>query len=131
MAQTEGSQHIPTPGLTVLQRTAASLLARGRNRQQVAVALGVSVGTLSKWRRLPAFQEAEAEAAETARTTTVRGIIMDAMLSARRDDGVDWTARLRAAAMLDQLDEREAAGTPAAQGGVLVFPDALEAVLGA
>jgi hypothetical protein len=91
-------------GLTVQQRTAASLLARGRDRQAVAQVVGVAPGTLSAWRRIPAFKAAEAE--EAARSTTVRGIVTDAMLSARKDDGVDWANRLRAEAMLDELDAR-------------------------
>ena len=90
--------------MTEKQLAAAGMLGRGRSAKTVAETLEVSTRTIERWRKLPGFgDEVERVRAHSGRPHA-RGVLLDA-LSARRDDGVDWSARLRAAQQLLALED--------------------------
>ena len=75
----------PTPAPTVLnpaQALSVQLIAQGMTRKHVAAQLGIDPGTLSRWRRLPAFQQelaklldqSEREAVESFRAVKLMAV---------------------------------------------------------
>lgn len=103
--------------ITPVQRTAAQLLARGLPAQAVADIVNTSSRTIRNWKHIPEFQRVLAEtAAATRDATDPRGVLIDA-LTARKDDGIDWTNRVKAALALEELEARET--TPGANGNNL------------
>lgn len=99
--------------ITPVQRTAAQLLARGLTVEAVAGVVNVSTRTIRNWKHIPEFQRTLTEtAAATRDATDPRGVLIDA-LTARKDDGIDWTNRVKAALALEELDARES--TPGAR----------------
>ena len=91
-------------GMNEKQLAAAGMLGRGRSTNKVHETLDVSTRTIERWRKLPGFAAEVARVRASSERPNARGVLLDA-LSARRDDGVDWSARLRAAQQLLTLDE--------------------------
>lgn len=83
-------------------QTAAGMRARGATWVKIAEALGRDERTCRRWQDLPEFK-AEVERARSDLAPTPRGVFVHALM-ARKDDGVDWQARLRAAERLINLD---------------------------
>jgi hypothetical protein len=96
-------------GLTERQQSAARRIAAGWSERHTATVEGVCRATIQNWKKLPDFQ-AEIERARAARLDpTPRGTLLEAIYGARKDDGVDWPTRVRAAIELMRLD-RESGG---------------------
>ena len=92
--------------MTEKRLAAAGMLGRGRSAQTVAETLDVSTRTIERWRKLPGFAAEVERVRANSERPSARGVLLDA-LSARRDDGVDWSARLRAAQQLLALEDEE------------------------
>jgi hypothetical protein len=86
------------------QLAAAGMLGRGRSTKKVHETLDVSTCTIERWRKLPDFAAEVARVRASSERPNARGVLLDALF-ARRDDGVDWSARLRAAQQLLALAE--------------------------
>jgi hypothetical protein len=91
-----------------LLTAAAGMRARGRSWTAIAEATGRNERTCRRWAELPEFK-AEVERVRGDLTPSPRGVFV-AALTARKDDGIDWQARLRAA---DALIEMVAVATDA------------------
>jgi len=92
--------------ITDRQMAVAGMLGRGYSMRHVAVALGVAKSTIARWKQDPLFVAEVERARATRLAPTPRGTLLDA-LSARRDDGIDWPSRVRAALALLELDEED------------------------
>jgi hypothetical protein len=99
------------------QLAAARMLGRGRSTETVADTVGRSARTIERWRELPGFAAEVERVRANSERPNARGVLLDA-LSARRDDGVDWSARLRAAQHLLAL-EQDGPVEPAAPSSVI------------
>ena len=86
-------------GLTETQRVVASMIGRGKSTQHCSDVMGPSTRTIARWKNLPAFAAEVERARESSERPDPRGTLIDA-LSARRDDGIDWAARLTASRAL-------------------------------
>ncbi len=106
--------------MTEKQLAAAGMLGRGRSVKRVAETLGISTRTVERWRKVPGFAGEVEGVQANSQQPNARGVLLDA-LSARRDDGVDWSARLRAAQQLLALDDEEAIAA-AVPGSVIYVP---------
>ncbi|MGI8478911.1 MAG: hypothetical protein ACR2M2_03500 [Gaiellaceae bacterium] len=84
-----------------LMSTAARLVGAGHTFVSAARAVNRDESTVRRWSKLPQFQ-AERERALAGIAGTPRAVFLDA-LTARRDDGVDWASRIRAAERLLEL----------------------------
>jgi hypothetical protein len=93
---------------------------RGASTKQIADTFGVSLRTVERWgecypdgrERVPGFRaEVERVRAQSA-NPTAEGTLLDA-LSARKDDGVNWQARIAAAVEL-RRGQNGISATPAA-----------------
>jgi Homeodomain-like domain len=101
--------------------TAAGMRARGRTIPEVADTLGVSKRTVINWTHRPEYKtEHERVTRELNSGPTVEGTLLDA-LSARKDDGVDWTSRLKAAVELRNKPLPEIAAQAAEGPQTVVF----------
>jgi len=79
------------------------MLGRGYSQRHTSSVTGVARSTIARWNEDPAFRaEVERVRSLTADSTPL-GTLVDA-LSARRDDGIDWPSRLRAALSLLELE---------------------------
>jgi hypothetical protein len=86
------------------QVAAAGMLGRGRSAKHTAETLAVAPRTIERWLAdLPGFREEVERVRANSDRPDPAGVFLDA-LSARRDDGVDWNARLRAAQELLDRD---------------------------
>jgi len=83
---------------------AAGLVGRGASSAAAARAIGVNERTVRRWREIPAFR-AEVERVRADLTPSAHGVFVQA-LTARKDDGIDWQARLRAADALIDLEAK-------------------------
>ena len=92
-------------------RERVGLRARGRSWVAIADALGVHERTARRWSDLGEFK-AEVERVRADLSPTPRGVYV-AALTARKDDGIDWQARIRAADALIVLDASPKAGADA------------------
>ncbi len=92
--------------LSEVQVTTARLLASGRSARSVGRMLHVGRDTIRKWQRDPEFVDEYERALARGGAPDPRATLLDA-LSARRDDGVDWPSRLRAALALLEQDASE------------------------
>ena len=90
-----------------LMLTAARLVGSGHTYVSAARAVNRNESTIRRWSKLPQFQ-AERERALADIAGTPRSVFLDA-LTARRDDGVDWASRIRAAERLLELAGRKPA----------------------
>jgi len=88
------------------QLAAAGMLGRGRSMQTVADTVDRSTRTIERWRKLPGFAAEVERVRANSERPSARGVLLDA-LSARRDDGIDWSARLRAAQQLLALEDED------------------------
>jgi hypothetical protein len=88
--------------------TAARLVGSGHTFVSAAGAVIRDESTVRRWAKLPQFQ-AERERALAEIAGTPRAVFLDA-LAARKDDGVDWASRIRAAERLLELEGRQPAG---------------------
>jgi hypothetical protein len=79
------------------------MLARGRSGRFVQRTLGIGWHTLHEWQDDPDFQRERDRILARGGEPDPRGTLIDA-LAARRDDGVDWPSRVRAASMLIEMD---------------------------
>ena len=103
LADPEGSEPgVTEPVLNELQWAAAGMLARGKPKNAVAKALGLSVQTVRAWAKQPAFIREFERVQASSQDPNPRGILLDA-LSARKDDSCDWTNRVKAALALIEL----------------------------
>ncbi len=93
--------------LSESQVTCARMIARGHSRRMIARTLHIGRETIRQWERDPEFAQEVERAVERGGAPDPRGVLLDA-LTARRDDGVDWQARLKAAFAL--LEENETSG---------------------
>jgi transposase-like protein len=99
--------------VTEVQLAAAGMLGRGKTYGAVARTVGVSERTLYNWAaKVPGFAEEVERVRALSSNPEPRGVLLDA-LSARRDDGVDWNARVRAAEKLLALPVDEPEDEPA------------------
>ena len=94
--QTDAGVQSLIQSLTDTQRLAAAMLGRGKTRRSVARRLEVTERTISRWRNIPGFAEEEQRVRVNSSSADPRHVLIDA-LSARDDDGINWTARLKAA----------------------------------
>ncbi len=106
--------------MTEVQLAAAGMLGRGKTHAAVARTVGVSERTIHNWRKLPGFAEEVERVRALSSNPEPRGVLLDA-LSARRDDGVDWSARVRAAEKLLALPDDEPEDEP---GRIIVYAPA-------
>jgi len=83
------------------------MLARGRSGRFVMRSLGIGWATLRAWKDDPEFRREYERILARGGEPDPRGTLIDA-LSARRDDGVDWPSRVRAASMLIDLQSAPA-----------------------
>ena len=101
--------------VTERQSVVARHLARGYSQRYTSTATGVGRTTIREWLKQPAFAaEVERLRAQTDNSTAI-GTLIDA-LGARKDDGVDWSNRVRAAIVLlgiDDPDEKDVDDEPA------------------
>jgi transposase-like protein len=97
--------------VTEVQLAAAGMLGRGKTYGAVARTVGVSERTLYNWAKVPGFAEEVERVRALSSRPEPRGVLLDA-LSARRNDGVDWNARLRAAEKLLALPDDEPEDEP-------------------
>jgi transposase-like protein len=88
------------------------MLGRGKTCAAVARTVDVSERTLYNWAKVPGFTEEVERVRALSSKPEPRGVLLDA-LSARRDDGVDWSARVRAAEKLLALPDDEPEDEPA------------------
>jgi len=114
--------------LTELQGAAAGMIGRGKPLKAVALVLGVSPRTVTRWRGDDDFQAEESRVRDSAGKPNPQGTLLDA-LSARRDDQVDWVARLNAAKQmlalgLGQDDDEKPDALPAGARTVTIFAEA-------
>ena len=102
------------------EQAAAGMKGRGASTKQIADTFGVSLRTVERWgecypdgrERVPGFRaEVERVRAQSA-NPTAEGTLLDA-LSARKDDGVNWQARIAAAVEL-RRGQNGISATPAA-----------------
>jgi hypothetical protein len=84
------SEALPGAGVTEKQLAAAGMLGRGRSTSTVAETLGISARTIERWQKLAGFAAEVARVRGNSERPTPRGVLLDA-LSARRDDGIDWS----------------------------------------
>jgi Homeodomain-like domain len=96
-----GRDHL---AMNAREQGAAGMKGRGASTKQIADTFGVSLRTVERWGecypdgrdRVPGFRaEVERVRAQSA-NPTAEGTLLDA-LSARKDDGVNWQARIAAA----------------------------------
>jgi hypothetical protein len=85
-----------------LMLTAARLVGSGHTYVSAARVVNRDESTVRRWSKLPLFQ-AERERALADIAGTPRAVFLDA-LAARKDDGVDWGSRIRAAERLLELE---------------------------
>jgi len=85
-----------------LMLTAARLVGSGHTYVAAARVVKRDESTIRRWAKLPLFQ-AEREQALAGIAGTPRAVFLDA-LAARKDDGVDWPSRIRAAERLIELE---------------------------
>jgi transposase len=91
--------------LTTEQHAAASLIGAGRIYQEVADEIGVHIGTIKRWMQRQDFREAVQRAKHVANGTPDSPVdVLRAALVARKDDGVDWTNRVKASLALIELE---------------------------
>jgi hypothetical protein len=64
---------------------------------------GVARSTIARWNEDPAFREEVERVRGLTDDSTPLGTLVDA-LAARKDDGIDWPSRLRAALALLELE---------------------------
>lgn len=93
------------PALSPVQRTAAQLLGRGLTIAAVAEVVGVEQRTIYRWKQRDDFQD-EVTATREIPVRDPRGVLIDA-LTARKDDKIDWTNRVKAAMALMELDAKD------------------------
>jgi transposase len=105
-------------GVNEVQRVSAGMLGRGKSQNAVAKFAGVTTRTIQNWiRDVDGFAEEVKRVRASSKRPEPRGVLLDA-LSARRDDGVDWTARVRAAEKLLSLADAE---PEAEQAQIIVY----------
>lgn len=90
--------------LSAKQANAVQLIALGWSRNQVATHLGIDPGTLSRWRRLPAFQQEIAKLLEQAELDSVESFRAIKLKAVERLSGLvdspDQKVALRAIEMI-------------------------------
>lgn len=108
--------------LTDVQLAAAGLLARGYSQRAVARRMHRSPATTRAWGALPEFAAEHERVLSRGGRPDPEGTLLDA-LGARKDDGVDWPSRVRAAYLLmekwgdlQQPDEKDAEAAGVAEG---------------
>ena len=82
--------------------TCARLVGSGYTYVAAGRAVKRDESTVRRWSKLPQFQ-AERERALAEIAGTPRAVFLEA-LAARKDDGVDWPSRIRAAERLLELE---------------------------
>jgi hypothetical protein len=90
--------------LTEVQATCAGMLARGRSARWCARTLHLSPHTIRAWREEPDFQAELERVRARGGKPDPYGTLLDA-LAARKDDGIDWPSRVRAASLLVGLEQ--------------------------
>ena len=91
--------------LTEVQLTAARLTGRGKIARVVCETLSISERTLRYWKALPGFSDEVERVRRNAWQPDPEGTLLDA-LTATRQDGVDWNARIMAARLLIEIEAR-------------------------
>lgn len=104
----EGGELQPNDGLTDLQRAGARLAAEGWTGKAIATELQVAPETVSRWRKLPAYNKAVLKHHEFASLSTrarIAELIEESLdaLEELMDRHQDPRIRLRAATTLLQL----------------------------
>jgi hypothetical protein len=90
--------------LSEVQATCAGMLARGRSGRFCARTLHVSPHTIRAWRDEPDFQAELERVRARGGKPDPHGTLLDA-LAARKDDGIDWPSRVRAATLLVAMEQ--------------------------
>jgi hypothetical protein len=100
---------------------AAGLLARGGTQAHVSSLLSppVSVRTLRRWLKEPAFQAEMQRVQENAKGPDPEGVLLDA-LSATTDDGIRWDVRVKSAIELRNRPQPGSNGGGGNPGGGMV-----------
>jgi hypothetical protein len=112
--------------VTEVQLAAAGMLGRGKSQKAVARFAGVTTRTIQNWiRDLPGFADEVERVRASSSKPEPRGVLLDA-LSARRDDGVDWNARVRAAERLLSIPDDEPESEP---GRIIVYAPPAEVTM--
>lgn len=88
--------------MTPKQAKAAQLLGRGLSCRVTARELHVSERTLTRWRKVPGFSEAERRAHQehVGEIDGIRTVLENALIARKRNGEPDYATRLRAAALL-------------------------------
>ncbi|HXH89753.1 MAG TPA: helix-turn-helix domain-containing protein [Gaiellaceae bacterium] len=88
--------------MTPKQARAALLLGRGLSCRAVAQELRISERTITRYRAVPGFTEAERRAhnERVGEETGLRGVLDQALYAVKRDGSPDFQIRLKAAALL-------------------------------
>jgi hypothetical protein len=89
--------------VTERQSTVARMLGRGYSQRHTSSVTGVARSTIASWYKEPVFRAEVERVRELTDDSAPLGTLVDA-LSARRDDGIDWPSRLRAALALLELE---------------------------
>lgn len=118
--------------MTPLQCRAAELLRRGCSQREVGRAVGRSERTIRVWLRdvEGVWEAAQALPGRPGDLMPVE-MLQLALGATRGDGGPDWSIRVSAAKALLRtpgLEQPVVVSVP--PGGIVVFPDALDAVLG-
>jgi hypothetical protein len=90
--------------VTERQQFVARQLARGYSQRYISRTTGVSRDTIRRWLKDPAFADFVEGTRAQLKGSTALGTLIDA-LGARKDDGVDWSNRVRAAIVLLGIED--------------------------
>ena len=118
--------------MTPEQRRAAELLGRGYSQREVGRLVGRSERTIRAWfGDVDGFrQAAQAVQAETSDPMALDTLRL-ALGATRKDGSPDWSIRVSAAKALLTAPEPEPAPVVSVPpGGIVIYPDAIDAVLG-
>ena len=114
------------------QSRAVELLGRGFSQPEVARLVGRSERTLRNWLRdVAGFREAVEAARAEGSDPSALATLERALGASRSDGSPDWPTRVAAAkALLAAPEPAPAPIVSVPPGGLVIYPDALEAVLG-
>ena len=106
--------------LSEVQLTAARLTGRRKIARVVCETLSISPRTLRYWKNLPGFAEEAERVRANAWQPDPEGTLLDA-LTATKQDGVDWNARIMAARLLIEIEARRPPEPPTPAGVIRVY----------
>ena len=112
------------------QQRAAILIGRGLSCRATAHELSISERSLTRWRKLPAFREAETRARAdflAERPSGIRAVLEQALHATKRNGEPDFPVRLRAAQLLLGAPPEQDPSTPVEPRIVKIYADRVKA----